>query len=186
MVCKILYKVWRKFRGLSKTFLSPYAVAVILATGALTWNQFTSIPKGNVFYTYSVSYIIVTCICRGNWKEKCWAECRDSRNKSNGEVSGPRTRWFIAASGRENRGNYESGGKKNTAGMLRCFFYNCELSMKKSGFRFWNPGFGFSIDCEIWKRISTLNNGLARALIIIVEKRPLIANPFFSDFPNKW
>ena len=155
MVCKILHKVLRTFRGLSKTLLSPYAIAVILAAGALTSNQFTCIPNGNVFYVYSVSYMIITCICRGNWKEKCWAECRDSRNKSNGEVSGPRTRWFITASGRENWGNYESGGKKNTAGMLRCFFYNCELSIWKSGFRFWNPGFGFSIDCLIWKRIST-------------------------------
>ena len=65
MVCKILYKVLRKCRGLSKTFLSPYAVAVILATGG-TSNQFTSIPKGNVFYIHSVSYIIITCICRGD------------------------------------------------------------------------------------------------------------------------
>ena len=189
MVCKILYKVLRKFRGLSETLLSPYAVAVILATGDITSNQFTCIPKGNVFYVYSVFYITVTCICRGNWKEKCWTECRDSRNKSNGEVSGSRTRWFITASGRENWGNYESGGKKNTAGMFRCFFYNCVHSIRKSGFRFWNPGFGFSIDCEIWKRISTLNNGLARALIVIAENRPLFTRQFcksvFSDFPNK-
>lgn len=63
MAYKILYKVLRKFRGFSKTFLSPYAVAVILAVGALTSYQFTSIPKGNVFYIYiyGVSYIIITC-----------------------------------------------------------------------------------------------------------------------------
>ena len=109
-------------------------------------------------YSIYIVCLIVTCICRGNWKEKCWTECRNSRNKSNSEVSGPRTRWFITASGRENRGNNEPGGKKNTAGMLRCFFYNCVHSIKKSGFRFWNPGFGFSIDWEIWKRISTLRN----------------------------
>ena len=152
----------------------------------LCWSKRNKHSKGrcgiHVLYNYNMFF-------RRNWKEKCWAECRDSRNKSNGEVSGPRTRWFIAASGRENRGNYESGGKKNTAGMLRCFFYNCELSIRKSGFRFWNPGFGFSIDCIIWKRISTLNNGLQRAVIIIAEKRPLFTRQFcksvFSDFPNK-
>ena len=58
MECKILHKVLRKFRGLSKTFLCPYAVSVVLATGALTSNQFTSIPKGNAVF---MSYIIITC-----------------------------------------------------------------------------------------------------------------------------
>ena len=53
-----MYKVLRKFRGVSKTFLFPYAVSVVLATGALTSNQFTSIPKGNAVF---MSYVIITC-----------------------------------------------------------------------------------------------------------------------------
>ena len=56
----------------------------------------------------------------------------------------------------------------------------------KSGFRFWNPDFGFAIERKIRKRIfNAENSGLARARIINKKNTAVhensLANPF-SDF----
>ena len=55
----------------------------------------------------------------------------------------------------------------------------------KSGFRFWNPDFGFAIEREIRKRILTLRTAVLHA---INKKNTAVhensfANPF-SDFPS--
>ena len=56
----------------------------------------------------------------------------------------------------------------------------------KSGFRFWNPDFGFAIERKIRKRIfNAENSGLARARIINQKNTAVHENGFanpFSDF----